>query len=78
MLWTLVVGNLLYAASVYGLWLFVGGDTAKFQPALLFATIAFAGGIATGIVANQPAKQKRKTRGRRSSTSAPSSFEITE
>jgi len=60
MIWTLLVGNGLYAAAVYGFWFMVDGDRAKFVPAFIFATITFFAGIVTGIVANQPRKTKKK------------------
>jgi hypothetical protein len=58
MLWTILVGNGLYAMAVWGFWLAVDGDRAKFVPAFIFASITFFAGIATGIVASQTKKHK--------------------
>lgn len=60
MLWTILVGNGLYAMAAWGFWFAVDGDRDKFLPAFIFASITFFSGIATGIVASQAKQRKPK------------------
>jgi hypothetical protein len=60
MLKTFIVGNSLFAITICGLWFALGQDTSKVVIPLIFSAVTFGGGIVTGIVASQPAKQKRK------------------
>jgi hypothetical protein len=64
-----LIGNGVFAAVVWGYYLYVGGNKARFVSGAVLAFVAFIGGIVTGYIANAPGKKKPVKRGRRSAAS---------
>lgn len=53
------VGNAVFAAIVWGYYLYVGGDHTRFVSGAVLAFMAFLGGIVTGYIANISTRGKK-------------------